>query len=310
MMKTKLALLLLISLCFAASGIMEASALAIMISAIILILLFMIGRGFNIQSLEITAKDEFYQLIIAIVLLGCFFIASSSIDGIVGGKGLHGETADILNNSLSNFSSILKDIHALEKVNVEGSKYDSCQFFSAYFTTSSCGGYSVIAQPVNTAHSIISIVYIEYSSLYTIAQLGSGVLMTIIFPLGLFFYSFKFTKPVGSVLIAIAVSFYIIFPLMVILTEEVAKKTGVDKISATQPQVKDCDPKESITTNANNAREIFKGMEGYLGSTIEYALVRGLLFPIVYLLAITSTIRSVSGLAGVEIDVSAISRLM
>ena len=93
-MKTKLALLLLISICFAAFDIMQASALAIMTSAIILILLYMIGHGFNIQSLEITAKDEFYQLIIAIVFLGSFFTVSSSIDGIVGGKGLHGETID------------------------------------------------------------------------------------------------------------------------------------------------------------------------------------------------------------------------
>jgi len=314
MMKERviLFLLALFSFCLAANKppFLEAGAVAIVFSTAVVLLLFMIGRGFGIQSLEITAKDEFYQLIVAIVLLGSFVAIVEGFDSIMGNGGLQDKTNAALSGTVANLSMIFDDIVKYEKVSVEGSKMDICQVFSASITTSSCGGYSALSSPINMAASIVSFVLAEYASLAALVALGASTGMTLIFPAGLFFHTFKLTRPLGGFLIALAFSLYFVLPLTIYALEEVYRNTYPNEQIAHSVGVSECDPIDSVSDNEKEAIGVFHDMMAYLDSAMRYVLIKGLVFPIVYLLAITSSIRAVSAMGGVEVDLSAISRLI
>ncbi len=305
-------LILLCSVCLAAGKppFMEAGAVALTLSAMVLILLFMAGRGFGIQTLEITAKDELYHLLVTAVLLGSFVVISEGLDSMMGEGGLRDKTNAALSGTLATFSVIFDNIATYEKVSVEGSKMDICQVFSASITTTSCGGYSVLSSPANMAVGIVSFVLAEYSSLSTLVALGASIGMTIIFPAGLFFHAFKLTRPLGAFLIAAAFSLYVVLPLTIYAMEEVYSSAYPDETISHSASVSECDPVDTVNHNENEAIGVFRGMTEFLDSAIRYALIKGILFPIVYLLALVSGIRAVAALGGIEVDLSAISRLI
>lgn len=306
-------LLLLCSVCLAAGKppFMEAGAVALTLSAMVLLLLFIVGRGLGIQTLEITAKDELYHLLVTVVLLGSFVVISEGLDGIMGEGGLRGKANAALSDTVANLSVIFNNIVAYENVSIEGSKMSTCQIFSASITTTSCGGYSVLSSPVNIAAGVVSFVIAEYSSLSTLVALGASIGMTIIFPAGLFFHAFKLTRPLGAFLIATAFSLYVVLPLTIYAMEEVYSSAYPDERITPSASVSECDPVDTVNHNENEAIGVFKGMvEEFLDSVIRYALIKGLLFPIVYLLALVSGIRAIAALGGIEVDLSAISRLV
>ncbi|MEM3432265.1 MAG: hypothetical protein QXF35_01315 [Candidatus Bilamarchaeaceae archaeon] len=320
-MKKIIILLLLILLAYAANPsqkfqkplLIETGATAIIFSTLILTLLYMIGHGFNIQTLVMSSKDELYHLIISIILLGSFVLISLSLDSFIGGNGLWWDASSKIEKVSLGFRVILSGIHSFENVAIEGTETLSCQFFSASLTMSPCGGYSALTPPANTANSILSMVLVSYYVIQNLLLLGVGPGINIIFPLGIFFYSFKFTRPAGSVLIAIAFSLYVLLPLMIIVVEGIYDKyTQNITISSKAPEAKviGCTADDRISTSENNALETYKNMKKFLEYHMEVVLIKGLIFPIVYILSLAAGIRGIAAVAGIEVDVSAISRLM
>jgi len=286
-MKRIMLLLMLVPLAFAAGEWTGVAALAIATSVGLLVILFMVGHGFSINELEITAKEELYQVIVA-GLLVIFLVASDNVlDMISNNQELTGGAATIqdaavqsLGNDLSSLNSLLSAVGGYDQSTAyQASRTLQCSIMSIGYSVSGCGGYSMLTTPISMAGGIIGFATAEVSTMKRLIEISQAFAMPFLLPLGILLRTFKITRGAGGLLIAVAISLHIIVPIGVIFNDmlgatflaDTAKSAGYDPTSAPDVQVKSCNPGDVTTTPffvdlgaASGAEKAYSGISDWM----------------------------------------------
>ncbi|MFH1221830.1 MAG: hypothetical protein V1492_01960 [Candidatus Micrarchaeota archaeon] len=329
-----LAVILLSSLSFAAGSWMTTAAIAIVAAVVFIAILYAVGMGFGIQELQITAKDEVYQIAFLIVMLSVFAGLTVTV-----GDTLQSDAKAKISTDITMLQAYFTKLTELEKVSIEGSKTLSCNIMMITVTMSGCGGYSALSPAVTTTETVVSIGIVELNTLKTLLSI-SDVALTIIMPIGIILRTFKITRAAGGLLLAIGAALYLILPLSIVFIDPTAdafaeknsdynyldefnSKTGFlsPSFSIGEPQSKfaGCSPGDTpnslgsmtgLSSNDDAALGLLNDMAAHIKKPLFLVLVKGTLFSIIYLFIFSTSIKYLSMAAGAEIDASALGRLM
>jgi hypothetical protein len=353
-MKKLALLLLLIPLAFAAWQ--ATAALAILTSAIMLAILFMIGMGFGINELQLTAKEELFQ-VIAVAIMMVVLVGSDSVLNTIsnnvafsgGGTNMQDGAMMIVNDTAKNVSDLFNTIRDTDhKIAQEASKGGSCNVIQVGYSVSACGGYSMLPTPMSMAGSIAGFAVGELAAMYRLLEISTQFAMSFLLPLGIILRTFKLTRGAGGFLIALGVSMYILLPMGIIFNEMMAVtflaagSSGPDAANValynpvtTAPSIPSCNSLDTGSflsgfdsplscgssssgwkdaflggSNDGNAVGAYCALRGDIKGYLYLMLAKATLGPVIALLMMMAGIRTLSSIAGAEVDVSAISRFV
>ena len=353
----KLALLLLIlPIAFAAWQV--TAALAIVTSASLLALLFMIGMGFGISELQLTAKEELFQLIAVGVMVVLLVGSDSVLNTISDNVGFSGQSITMQNLSMqiitdttTNVTDLFNTITTVDHdIANEASKGGSCNILQVGYSVSGCGGYSMLPTPMSMAGNIAGYALGELAAMYRLLDISTQFAMSFLLPLGIILRTFKLTRGAGGFLIALGISMYILLPMGIIFNEmmavtfiDAAGSGGPDATNVAQyqpvsgtPSIPSCNsldtgsfmsglgtPVSCSSGGSNSISDTFLGGSNDANAVGTYCMLRGdikgylyvmlikaTLGPVIALLMMVAGIRTLSSIAGAEVDVSAISRFV
>jgi hypothetical protein len=322
--KALLVLFLLVSASFAAWQ--DTAALAMLTSLILIAVVYMIGFGFGVDALTGLAKDEVYQLIALAIMVSVFYGANSFIDGLStnsdltqGAPTLQLAALYSLNDSISSLSSAYSDVRAVDQsAGIAGSQVLSCNLQGIGYSVSGCGGFSMLAGPFSLAGTIMGFALGEMSATYRLIDISVNYGLTLLLPLGIVLRTFRFTRGAGGFLIALAISLYLLLPMGIVFVDILGQSflaspdaAGYQPGSASLSGLSvSCSPGDVGDTNSNAAISVYNSLTAAIPSYIYLIFVKATLGPVVAVLMMSAGIRAITSLAGAEVDVSALSRVV
>ncbi len=217
-MKRLLLFILLMPLAFAWEGL---AAAAITTSALLLAVIYMVAIGFGINELKMMAKEEFFQLIAAALLVvllvgtnGVLNEISTSPAFREGSAQTLQETATlIVNRWNTDMNAIFLNIRNNDiAASIEGSKGSQCNIAGLGFSVSSCGAYSMLATPFSMAGGIAGFALGELAAIKRLILISDEFALALLLPLGIVLRTLKFTRGAGGLLIALGISLHILLP--------------------------------------------------------------------------------------------------
>jgi hypothetical protein len=327
-MKKLLLVLVLMPLAFSAWE--PVAAMGIVLSAAILGLLYAVGFGFGINELQLTAKEEFFQLIALMVMMVTLVGANGFIDSIStnaafaqGSTNLQEAAKTIIDSNKADLISKFRNIESLDLgASKEGSKAGQCNIMGIGYSISGCGGYSMLATPLSMSGGIMGFAITELSAMHKLLDVSSTYALNFILPLGIILRTFKITRGAGGFLIALAVSMHILLPMGVVFNEMLGKtflndataSSGYSGEGGLTDTVQDCNPTDRQATaerdSSNPAVATYDALRGDIRKYLYEILIRGTLGPVLGLLIMMAGLRALSAVAGAEVDVSAVSRFV
>jgi len=321
-------LLLSCQLSFAASWTGTA-AIAIVTSAVILAIVYMLGLGFDINELKFLAHEEFYQLLVTIVMIGVLAGSQAWLDGLTPGLGLSGMSLQdgsisIISAELSNHKAAYNALMDFSIVlGKQSSKSYYCSLEGVGFTAAPCNSFRALTSPVSMSFQALSMSITELNSIYTLLNFSKQYAFVLLLPLGILLRTFKITRGAGGLFIGLGVALYLFLPIAVLFMSIVLDPSGgynpgfsiAPSDLALQPSPS-CDETHFGTfgggvsyDNLNNAVGVFNGLEQKINVYVYLFLIRGTMTTVVSVLALYASLRAVSKLAGAEIDISALARV-
>jgi len=334
MKKLALMLLLLCSLCFAAGPWQAYAGFAILISAMMLIAVYIIGVGFDVREIKFLAKDEGIQLIVLVVLM----IALMATDGILnvvstnsvfaGDEDTMQDAAIVsLDETMDDLSSYLLEVQqADKKMARESSRTASCVLSGGGHSVSACGGYSMLATPLSMSGSILGYAIAQAAAVQKLIEIGQEFVFILILPLGIVLRTFKFTRGAGGLLISLGIAMYIFIPAGIVFSEILQEKfeyavTSDPEIPASWKagadpyldppgniDVEECEADEPWGNVGAEAVSAYKDMKHELKGYMYVFMVKATLGPILSLLLFIGGLRAMTALFGAPVDVSALAR--
>jgi hypothetical protein len=333
-------LLLLASLSFAASWI-SIAALAIVTSAVLLALVYMLGVGFDINELKFLAHEELYQLLVTVILVAILVGAQQWIDSLGPAVGMTGTLQDGAIDYVNQTLGIHKDAYsALTDFSIvlgkESSKSYYCSLEGVGFTASPCNAFRALTPPVSTSFQALSISITELNSLFTLLNFSKVYAFTLLLPLGILLRTFKASRGAGGIFIGLAVALYLFLPIgvafmKVVLDPSIDSSTGlpigydpaptfgINGLTSADLSLKpypSCEETDYGTFNGgvsygnlNKAISTFKNLESKVDLYLYLFLIRGTMLLMVSLLTFYASFRAVSKLGGAEVDLSALARI-
>ncbi len=321
--KALLAMFLLVSASFAAWQ--TTAALAMVTSLILVAIVFMIGFGFGVDALTGMAKDEVYQLIVLAVMVAALYGTDSFINALStntelaqGAPNLQTAALLSLNSTIDSLSTDYASVRAVDKsAGIASSQMLSCQLQSIGYTVSGCGGFSMLAGPFSLAGTIMGFALGELNAVHRLIELGLAYALTLLLPLGIVLRTFRFTRGAGGFLIAIAVSIHILLPAGIVFVDMLGE-SFLASSDASLYQPKDtlsgvsasCEPGDTGDGNSDAAISVYNSLRAAIKSYMYIIFVKATLGPVVAVLMMSAGIRAISSLAGAEVDVSALARVV
>lgn len=310
MMKMKKLLLLfcMVSLSFAAGSWQELSATAIMIAVMILGLIFVLGYITDNDQLKFLAKEEFVQVVVTAVMVALF----ASI--IYPFSSMHNDAIAAINETLATLNS-MNDIlgNAAVQLGKEGSKSTWCSFSVVSFGVNVCFGQKIVGSSFSSAFQLITAAYAELSGIRILIEFARNWLI-FLFPLGIFLRTFKYTRGAGCLLISLGVATYVVLPLTYLFVHETtthfAAAQGLNAIQGIN--VGTCDEYAiQGSRNENVAIETFRSIrDNALNVLLFYVLVKATLTTLVSLGVMVVSIRYLLAIAGVEVNVQSLGKMI
>jgi len=319
----------------------------------------MVGIGFNINELKILAKEEFFQLIAVVLLVVALtgtdniLNAISTTDMFVEGDAITmQETAgNIVDDTRDQMVSMLGDIRNIDrKISIEGSKALQCSILGMGYSVSGCGGYSMLATPLSMSGSIVGFAIGELSAMERLISIAEAYALNLLLPLGIVLRTLRITRGAGGLLIALAISLYIMLPAGIIFTEELYDTfvsnedyledyvpecmpcplgecsttcasgwtcrlpEGMDESQAMCPSAgtasPECQPGDTGSDNQNDAVNTYNVLRSSMREYLLVALLKATMGAVIPLFIMVGSIRALTAVAGAEVDVSAISRFV
>lgn len=218
-MKRILVFLLMLPLAFAAWQ--ELALAAITTSAILLASIYMVAIGFGVNELKIMAKEEFFQLIAAVILVVLLVGTDSVLNEISkseiflepGTTTLQGTANAILSRWSVDMNAIFMNIRNNDlAASREGSKGSQCSIVGMGFSVSACGGYSMLATPFSMAGGIAGFAIGELSAIKKLIDISDKFALSLLLPFGIILRTLKFTRGAGGLIIALGISLHILLP--------------------------------------------------------------------------------------------------
>jgi hypothetical protein len=332
--KTLMVLFFLMCLSHAASPAWHGTAvLAVIISVILLALLYAIGTGFQINTLQILAKEEFYQVLVLIVLIAALTGTDSIFNTISQTEELSGTDATMQDAAVTSIESTLSEMRSAmsnistadNEIAKEASQGIQCSVLGIGYSVSGCGGFAMLSSPFALVGSILGFASGALYGALRLIQISEAYSLILLFPLGIILRTFRVTRGAGGLLIAVALSTYLLLPLGIILVDKFADafEDSVTKLPSDDPDKAYFESSSSISaycdpggTNVGSFSNEARAIETYyeLKSAIKrylfLVLVKGTLGPAIALLMLISGIRVISAISGAEVDVSALARLV
>jgi hypothetical protein len=339
-MKKIMLLLMLVPLAFAAGEWVGIASVTIVTSVALLAILYMVGHGFSINELEMTAKEELYQVIVAGLLVVLLVGSDNILDMISQNKDLTGgadtmQDAAIqsLGNDLSNLTLLLNAVASYDQsTTYEGSKTLQCSVMSIGYSVSGCGGYSMLTTPISMGGGILGFAAAEVSTMKRLIEISKNFALPFLLPLGILLRTFKITRGAGGLLIAVAISLHIIVPVGVIFNDmlgatflaDAAKSAGYDPAAAPAVVVGECSPGDVMTSPfsgaSTGAGTVYSGISDWLAgacsgsnnedrATCAYGTLRLGLRNYLYVILLKATIGPALALLMMAASIRALSAL-
>jgi hypothetical protein len=322
--KALLALFLLVSASFAAWQ--NTAALAIVTSLILVAVVYMIGFGFGVDTLTAMAKDEVYQLIALAIMVAALFGANGFIDALSSNPDLAHGSATLqaaalasLDDSITKLSAAYADVRAADKnVGIAGSQGLSCNLQHIGYFVSGCGGFTMLAGPFSLAGSIMGFALGELNAIHRLIELAVAYALPLLLPLGIVLRTFRFTRGAGGLLMALAISIHILLPAGIVfvdmLGDSFLASTGMDAYQPKDANLRgmsvECRPGDISDENSDRAIGVYNSLRSAIKSYMYLIFVKATLGPVVAVLMMSAGIRAMTALAGAEVDVSALARVV
>lgn len=323
------------SLSFAASTLdwQPLALTAVMASLSALAIMYAIGHAFDINQLKFLAKEELVQVVgtgLLIAGFASFQLYLENISADLGGGmtivDLAKQNLASINNELSNTNNVLANF--AKHIGKESSRSVYCSFSAIGFNLASCGSFSTLGGPLPLAFSALATGIGEIATLRTILDFGAGtssLVFTLFFPLGLFLRTFKLTRGAGGLLIAIAITFYLILPYSIVFVNQTIESTRnnietkygiLGNLGQLSASYESCNEDDFGTGNEERAIRMFRnfmfsnGNASFIQSLIYLVLIKSTILLAVVISIMIASIRAFGAICGAEIDVSPLARLL
>jgi hypothetical protein len=294
--------------------------------------IYAVGVAFGIGELQMTAKEELFQLIAMGIMAAMLVGGDTVINAISTNEAFTGSDADTLqeaarnsiDETLTNVTTIMDSISGIDKsVAVQGSKSSSCSILGMGYSVSGCGSYTMLATPLSMAGGITGFAVGELYTMKRLIQLSEQFAFPFLLPLGIVLRTFKFTRGAGGLLIALAISLHILLPIGIIFNDMLGATFlnppggSADDNELVAPYKEslgsvdlDCNAGDTDEGNENDALEGYNTMRSNLKVYLNTLLVQATLGPILALLMMSTGLRTLTSIMGAEVDVSAVSRFV
>lgn len=303
------------------------AGIAILLALSILALAYMASYVFDQPHLRGIIYDETVHLLAAAVVLLAIVSLTVALNntyapallraagGGAGGETLGGQAMQMLNgigNDLSSSFNGFREVN--ENLGKSASKSVYCTFFGAGYSLVACSTLNMLRGTTVQAMVALGGAISDISAEKLLLQLAQMYAFSLLLPIGLFLYAFKFTRAGGAALIAVAVGFYIVHPLTIVFFEamlmpQVQSVGGQQWGGAANVDTQvSCDPFEQSLGQIEAERAQLASPQ-LMEHVIFLAIVRAVFATIVRLMITLAFIRAFASLLGSEIDVSALSRI-
>ncbi len=328
-MRLMIALLFLMAVPLSFAAWQTTAAMAIMISAGFLGVLFMVGMGLGINELQITAKEEFFQLIALMIMMVLLVGGDSVINSISenpdltgGAPTLQAAAIQSVDTTLGGVTALMSSIAGTDRAAAqEGSKASQCSILGMGYSVSGCGSYTMLATPLSMAGGITGFAVGELYTIKRLIQLSVGFAFPFLLPLGIVLRTFKFTRGAGGLLIALAISLHIMLPLGIIFNDMLGATfldpPGTVNDALATPYTGspgsvdlDCNPGDTGDDNLDNAVNGYRTLRSNIRKYLYTMLVQATLGPVLALLMMATSLRVLTSIMGAEVDVNVISRFV
>ncbi|MDD5096495.1 MAG: hypothetical protein PHY95_03200 [Candidatus ainarchaeum sp.] len=348
-MKKFLLALLLASLSFAAEA--EAwqvySITAVLAAFSVLVIFYMLTYAVDSPQARGMAVSEMFQVLVTLVIIAVFVGAEGySRDVLAPAFGedfgapegyTHLDFAVNITKSMINYQwgQITKlDGQVVRPLANLATVTGNCGFLGFSFTFNGCAGIAVPSGSMALAMRVLVACILSLSSQLVLLMLANDFFFPVLLPMGLFLRCFHVTRGTGGFLIAVAVAFYFVYPLGVIITKGMLDQAeaglvaaaGADNYDPVIPSIDapnadlmsveslewivpgDCDPFDM-------SYEPTKTMIGkvmnpdLMDRMIFHFFIGGLFTSALNLLIALSSVRELSRIFGTEVDVSALARV-
>ncbi|MFA5076829.1 MAG: hypothetical protein WC488_00155 [Candidatus Micrarchaeia archaeon] len=310
-MKKLMLALLLVPLAFAQSAWQDLSIVAILASVAALGILFAVGYGIESNELKFLAKEELFQVMITAVMVAGFIAV---VQPIVQGAHISA-TADVgaTIDKITDINGILGK--AAMELGKEGSKSIWCSFSAAGFGVSSCSGFRMLGPALSLGFQLTATALAELQGMMFLMDFAETYIFTLFFPLGLFMRTFKYTRGAGGLLMAVGLAFYVVMPITYSYLHGIIADPSVPVSDPSPINVQSCDHYAiQGTGNENAAIATFQGAiqnrDAIIRPLLYYAIMDATLCVVVSLAVAVISIRYLSSIAGAEVDVHALGRLI
>ncbi len=340
---------------FLTSTIIPYVALATVVTAIIIGITFMASRLLSNPKLSLWAKTEILQLFISV---GTVFLITSIITAFcnidmaeVNGFFLPANpiaSANIYESANSYITGAMQYSHnALIMIRYHLEAYTVLTYFNAFICDYSTGrfgwgclfgysgdnmqpfgGYGAVTAALNLAFNTTIISFFTSMNFFFILMFVYRGFVFLFLPMGIFMRAMPYMRSFGSLLIAVALSFLIIYPFMLAVFNLMAPHL-LDSANGYAPAGINMGwyDESVFPDNEGGGSQLGASTMGedytkntYLGDSKDqvsvalafaaYAFLAAVMFPTLALLATLASISYVSRLYGEEIDLSRITQLV
>ena len=311
-----------------------ATGIGVMIAILIIALMYLVGHGFNLNEMKAMATEEFYQIIVTVLIIGAFTAGSTlantlssglaSTFGMPEGTTLQAAAVKMLNENIDRIGIIEVDIRKFSnEAAEEASKTSFCSLMSTSINIAGCGSYRQLSAPIALVASAFSIAAAELQSILALVNFGLNYVLTFMLPLGAFLRSFKITRGAGGLLIALGVVFYLLLPLAVVFMQQLMESFEKVKDNykfENKPNLPkfgdntfgsgfgECNP-FSISDNEGTALKAFSIIFDKLDFYIYFIIVKITISTIISILVMVTALRYLASMFGVDIDVTALAKV-
>ncbi|MEW6528493.1 MAG: hypothetical protein AB1391_01245 [Candidatus Micrarchaeota archaeon] len=293
-----------------ASGWQELSVIAITISIMILGLIFAAGHIIDSNEMKFLAKDELVQIVATALMLASIAAFATFLSSISADASLS------IDNSLQTISSMNNILGgAAETVGKEGSRSIWCSFSAVSFGTSACTGYRMLSPSLSIGFQLTGTALAELNAFKFLMDSSNTWIINLFLPLGIFLRTFKYTRGAGSLFMATAVAFCFVLPITyTVIQDSIESFRAANPNFGAMPSFSISSCNEYAIDDSQNEQNAINAFNGAIASAFPQLLFAFLIdanLTIIVSLAVTiSSIRFLMGIAGAEIDVQSLGRLI
>jgi len=310
---------------------------SVSIALCIVILLYFAGYILNFQQLILISKSQASEILITILILAAFVSLEQDISTYLSdltdklnffslpndlkGKTIQERADKILNATLNNLTAVIDNSrNYFDSAMAESSKTSFVNLLNSGYGYSLCSTYSVIRGPASLFLNSLATGSIAVVVAKLILSFSTSFSICYLIPLGLLLRMLNFTRKVGSLLLALTISFYLVFPTSIVWFSELFYNYSTDgkgqAFAVANNSIKffsntiNCDPDPSNGDDIRNgAVNAISSLQSNISNLVKFIVIQ-ILFILFLSLAITLAFaNSLSSVLGLEIDLNVLARL-